>query len=227
MTKFDGRTKGSALQQLDESLQRLQVDHVDLWQFHENIRLEDPYRFFAEGGAAEAMLQAKQAGKARYMGFTGHKDPSVHLRMLELADKHNFRFDAVQMPLNVMDAHFRSFGKDVLPVLVSKKIAVLGMKSMADKHILASKTVTPLECLQYALSLPTSVVITGIDSMPILDQAFQAANSYEKLTKSDVAAILNKTAPIAMDGKYEPFKTTPIFDSTAAHPEWLGYNPQA
>ena len=227
MTKFDGRTKGSALQQLDESLQRLQVDHVDLWQFHENIRLEDPDRFFAEGGAVEAMLGAKQAGKIRYMGFTGHKDPSVHLRMLEMADKHNFRFDTVQMPLNVMDAHFRSFGTKVVPVLVSKKIAVLGMKSMGDKNILKSKTVTPLECLQYALSLPTSVVITGIDSMPILDQAFEAANTYDKLTKADIAAILNKTAAVAMDGKYEPFKTTPMFDSTAAHPEWLGYNPQA
>jgi hypothetical protein len=133
----------------------------------------------------------------------------------------------VQMPLNVMDAHFRSFGTNVVPVLVSKKIAVLGMKPMGDKNILKSKTVTPLECLQYALSLPTSVVITGIDSMPILDQAFEAANTYDKLTKADIAAILNKTAPVAMDGKYEPFKTTPMFDSTAAHPEWLGYNPQA
>ena len=227
MTKFDGRTKGSALQQLDESLRRLQVDHVDLWQFHENIRLEDPDRFFAEGGAVEAMLQAKQAGKIRYMGFTGHKDPSVHLRMLEMADKHNFRFDTVQMPLNVMDAHFRSFGAKVVPVLVSKKIGVLGMKSMGDKHILASKTATPLECLQYALSLPTSVVITGIDSMPILDQAFEAAKTYDKLTKADIGAILNKTAPLAADGKYEPFKTTPMFDSTAAHPEWLDYTPQA
>jgi aryl-alcohol dehydrogenase-like predicted oxidoreductase len=226
MTKFDGRTKGSALKQLDESLQRLQVDHVDLWQFHENIRLEDPDRFFADGGAAEAMVEAKQAGKIRYMGFTGHKDPSVHLRMLELADRHNFRFDAVQMPLNVMDAHFRSFEKNVVPVLVSKQIAVLGMKSMGDSHILASKTVTPMECLHYALSLPTSVVITGIDSMPILDQAIEAANSSSSVTKADIAAILKKTAAVAMDGKYEPFKTTPIFDSTAAHPEWLGYNPQ-
>jgi predicted aldo/keto reductase-like oxidoreductase len=227
MTKFDGRTKGSALQQLDESLQRLRVDHVDLWQFHENIRLEDPDRFFAEGGAAEAMLEAKKSGKTRYIGFTGHKDPIVHLRMLELADKHNFRFDTAQMPLNVMDAHFRSFEKNVVPLLVSKQIAVLGMKSMGDSHILASKTVTPLECLQYALSLPTSVVITGIDSSQILDQAFKAANSYDKLTKADTVAILNKTAPVASDGKYEPFKTSPIFDSTAAHPEWLGYNPQA
>jgi len=175
----------------------------------------------------EAMLQAKKAGKIKYTGFTGHKDPSVHLRMLQMADKNNFSFDAVQMPLNVMDAHFRSFGKEVLPVLVRKQIAVLGMKSMGDKHILASKTVTPLECLQFALSLPTSVVITGIDSMPILDQAFEAARTYATLSKTDISNILAKTAAVAAAGKYEPFKTTPTFDSTAMHPEWLGYNPGA
>ena len=224
MTKFDGRTKDSALKQLDESLQRLQVDHVDLWQFHENIRLEDPDRFFAEGGAHEAMSKAKQDGKVRYFGFTGHKDPSVHLRMLELADKHNFHFDTVQMPLNVMDAHFRSFEKQVVPVLVKKEIGILGMKPMASGHILQSKTVTPIECLHFALSLPTSVVITGIDSMQILDQAFEAAKTSPSVTKSQIAAILQKTAPSAADGKFEPFKTSPIFDSTAAHPEWLGYS---
>jgi len=184
MTKFDGRTKHSALQQLDESLQRLQIDHVDLWQFHENIRLEDPDRFFADGGAREAMSEAKQKGKIRYMGFTGHKDPSVHLRMLEMADKHNFHFDTVQMPLNVMDAHFRSFAKEVLPILVKKQIGILGMKSMGSGHILTSKTVTPMECLHYALSLPTSVVITGINSMEILDQAFTAAKSLPARTRA-------------------------------------------
>jgi predicted aldo/keto reductase-like oxidoreductase len=227
MTKFDGRTRGSALKQLDDSLQRLELDSIDLWQFHENIRLEDPDRFFAEGGAAEAMLKARKDGKIKYMGFTGHKDPSVHLRMLQMAEKNHFDFDTVQMPLNVMDAHFRSFEKEVLPVLLEKQIGVLGMKSMGDKNILLSKTVTPLECLQYALSLPTSVVITGIDSVPILDQAFNAASSYGKLSKSDIAAILEKTATVAMTGKFEPFKTTPRFDSTAMHPEWLGYNPGA
>ena len=227
MTKFDGRTKGSALQQLDQSLQRLQVDHVDLWQFHENIRLEDPDRFFAEGGAVEATEEAKRAGKVRYIGFTGHKDPSVHLRMLELADQHKFHFDTAQMPINVMDAHFRSFEKQVVPVLLQKGVALLGMKSMGDKNILESKSVTPLECLQYALSRPTSVVITGIDSMPILDQAFQAAATYNELSESDIAAILKKTAPFAADGKYEPFKTTPQFDSTAQHPEWMGYSAKA
>jgi aryl-alcohol dehydrogenase-like predicted oxidoreductase len=223
MTKFDGRTKGSALKQLDESLQRLQVDHVDLWQFHENIRLEDPDRFFAEGGAAEAMLQARKAGKVRYTGFTGHKDPSVHLRMLEMAEKHNFHFDAAQMPINVMDAHFRSFEKEVMPVLLQKQVALLAMKPMGDKNILRSNTVTPLECLQYALSRPASVVITGIDTMPILDQAFQAAATYSKLSQADIAAILQKTATAAADGEYEPFKTTAMFDGTAQHPEWLGY----
>ncbi len=222
MTKFDGRTKQSALQQLDESLERLQVDHIDLWQFHENIRLEDPDRFFAAGGACEAMVEAKQKGKVRYFGFTGHKDPSVHLRMLELADKHKFNFDTAQMPLNVMDAHFRSFGKEVVPVLVKKQIAVLGMKSMGSGFILKSKIVTPIECLHYALSLPTSVVITGIDSQQVLDQAFEAANTLATVTPADVANILQKTEAVAADGKFEPFKTTPTFDSTAAHPEWLG-----
>ena len=226
MTKFDGRTKQSALKQLDESLERLQVDHVDLWQFHENIRLEDPDRFFADGGAHEAMVEAKQKGKVRYFGFTGHKDPSVHLRMLELAEKHNFDFDTAQMPLNVMDAHFRSFGKEVVPVLVKKQIGVLGMKSMGSGAILKSKTVAPIECLHYALSLPTSVVITGIDSRQVLDQAFEAAKTSSAVTAQDIQAILDKTATLAADGKFEPFKTTPFFDSTAAHPEWLGYNPQ-
>ncbi|HEY1467982.1 MAG TPA: aldo/keto reductase [Candidatus Acidoferrum sp.] len=222
MTKFDGRTKKSALQQLDESLERLQVDHVDLWQFHENIRLEDPDRFFAEGGACEAMIEAKQKGKVRYFGFTGHKDPSVHLRMLELAEKHKFDFDTAQMPLNVMDAHFRSFGKEVVPVLVKKQIAVLGMKSMASGYILKSNTVTPMECLHYALSLPTSVVITGIDSQKVLDQAFEAAKTSAGVTAADIAKILQKTTAVAADGKFEPFKTSQGFDSTAAHPEWLG-----
>ncbi len=227
MTKFDGRTKGSALKQLDESLERLEVQHVDLWQFHENIRMEDPDRFFAEGGAVEAMLEAKKAGKIRFMGFTGHKDPSVHLRMLQMADQHGFTFDTVQMPLNVMDAHFRSFGKEVLPVLVKKQIGVLGMKPLGSGNILKAKVVTPLECLQYALSLPTSVVITGVDSMAILEQAFEAVKTYASLSTSDMDAILKKTETVAADGKYEPFKTTPIFDSTASHPEWLGYAAQA
>jgi aryl-alcohol dehydrogenase-like predicted oxidoreductase len=226
MSKFDGRTRESALKQLNDSLQRLEVDHLDLWQFHENIRLEDPDRFFAEGGASEAMTEAKKLGKVRYVGFTGHKDPSVHLRMLELAEKRKFEFDTVQMPLNVMDAHFRSFGKEVLPVLVKKDIGVLGMKSIASGHILKSKTVSAIDCLHYALSLPTSVVITGVDSMAVLDQAFEAAKTFSKVSKEDLATIIEKTRSSALNGLFEPFKTSAIFDSTAAHPEWLGYNPQ-
>src|SRR5438477_619342 len=128
MTKIDGRTKKAAAEQLDQSLKRLQTDVIDLLQHHEVLRLDDPDRIFAEGGAHEAMLEAKKAGKIRFIGFTGHKDPLVHLRMLEVAAKHGFRFDTVQVPLNVMDAHFRSFGKHVLPVLVKEGIGVLGMK---------------------------------------------------------------------------------------------------
>src|SRR5206468_5843053 len=146
MTKIDGRTKKAAAEQLDQCLKRLQTDVIDLLQHHEIIRLEDPDRIFAEGGAQEAVLAARKAGKIRFIGFTGHKDPLVHLRMLEVAAQHKFRFDAVQMPLNVMDAHFRSFEKQVLPVLVKEGIGVLGMKSMGDSLILKSKTATPVEC---------------------------------------------------------------------------------
>lgn len=222
MTKIDGRTKEAAAKQLDESLKRLQTDHLDLLQHHEIIRLEDPDRIFAEGGAHEAMLEARKAGKVRYIGFTGHKDPLVHLRMLEMAEKHHVRFDAVQMPLNVMDAHFRSFQNRVLPRLVKEQVGVLGMKSMGGKIILESKAATPMECLHYAMNLPTSVVITGIDNMQILDQALEAVRTFRPLTAAEVKGLLQKTAAAAADGRYERFKTTPMFDATAHYPEWLG-----
>ena len=163
MTKNDGRTAEEFDKQLEQSLKRLQVDHIDLLQFHEIIRFDDADRIFSEGGAAEAALAAKKAGKIRYIGFTGHKDPHVHLYMLEVADRHKFVFDTVQMPINVMDAHYRSFEKLVLPELVKRNIGVLGMKSMGDTTILKSGIVTALECLQYSLSRPVSVQITGID----------------------------------------------------------------
>jgi predicted aldo/keto reductase-like oxidoreductase len=222
MTKLDGRTKEEAARQLDESLQRLQTDHVDLIQHHEVIRFEDPDRIFAPGGAQQAVLDARKAGKARYIGFTGHKDPHIHLYMLEVATKHGFHFDTVQMPLNVMDAHFRSFGKLVLPELVKNGIGVLGMKSMGDHVILESKVVSAIECLHYALNLPTSVVITGIDSMKILDQAFEAARTFRPLSPEQVSALLARTASYAASGQFELFKTSAHFDSTAHHPEWLG-----
>lgn len=227
MTKYDGRTRDSASKQLEESLKRLQTDHVDLWQFHENIRLEDPDQFFAKGGAMEAMVAAKQAGKVRYFGFTGHKDPLVHLRMLELAQKNGFHFDTIQMPLNVMDAHFRSFAHMVLPVAIQQGIGILGMKSMGSGIILKSGVVQPLECLHYAMNLPTSVVITGIDSMTILDQAFEAARTFQPLNHDQLTALLDRTKSAAAEGHYELFKTSIRFDSTTQHPEWLGYPPQS
>jgi predicted aldo/keto reductase-like oxidoreductase len=222
MTKFDGRTREAAAQQIDQSLQRLQTDHIDLIQYHENIRLDDADRFFAEGGALEAVNAAKQAGKVRYIGFTGHKDPLVHERMLEVAKLHSFHFDSCQMPLNPMDAHFRSFANNVVPKLVEQGIAVLGMKSMGSGDLLKSNTVTPLECLHYALNLPTSVVITGCDSMKILDQAFEAARTFQPLTESEVIAILDKTRAAALTGKFERFKTTNTYDGTIKNPQWMG-----
>jgi len=222
MTKIDGRNKQSAAKQIDESLKRLQTDRIDLMQFHEIIRMEDPDRIFAEHSAFEAMLEAKKAGKIRYIGFTGHKDPKIHLRMLQTARRHQFRFDTVQMPLNVMDAHFRSFEHEVVPVLVKEGIGVLGMKSMGGGIILESKAVTPIECLHYAMNLPTSVVITGMDKMSLLEQAIRAATTFKSMTKEEVAALLKKTEQYAMEGKFEKFKTDTRFDGTAQHPEWLG-----
>jgi uncharacterized protein len=222
MTKIDGRTKEVAKKQIETSLQRLQTDHIDLVQHHEVIRFDDPDRIFAEGGANEAMLDAKKAGKIRYIGFTGHKDPQIHLYMLKVAADHGFRFDAVQMPLNVMDAHFRSFAHLVVPELVKQEIGILGMKSMGDGVILKSKTVTPMECLHFALSLPTSVVITGIDQPAILDQAIEAAKTFKPMNREQVAQLLAKTKEVAMAGKYELFKTSSHFDSTAKNPDWLG-----
>jgi predicted aldo/keto reductase-like oxidoreductase len=222
MTKIDGRTKREAARQIDESLRRLRTDHLDLLQHHEVIRLEDPDRIFAPGGAQEAVLAAQRAGKARHIGFTGHKDPVVHLRMLEAAARHGFRFDTVQMPLNVMDAHFRSFGQQVLPVLVRDGIGVLGMKSMGSGVILRRRAATPVECLHYAMSLPVSVVITGIDSMDILKQALEAVKTFRPLTAEQAEALLQKTARAAAEGQCELFKTDTRFDSPAHHPEWLG-----
>jgi aryl-alcohol dehydrogenase-like predicted oxidoreductase len=222
MTKIDGRTKKEASRQIEESLKRLDVDRIDILQHHEVIRLEDPDRIFAEDGAHEALVEAQQSGKVRFVGFTGHKDPAVHLRMLEIARSRGIRLDTVQMPLNVMDAHFRSFEKDVLPVLVREGIGVLGMKSMAEGHALKSGVVTAPECLRYALSLPTSVVITGIDSNELLDQAIKAAREFTPLTDEERRELLARTAPPAATGKWEPFKTTNQYDATAQNPAWLG-----
>ena len=222
MTKIDGQTSKAATQQIEESLRRLQTDHIDLLQFHEVIRDTDPERIFGAQGGMEAALAAKKAGKIRYIGFTGHKSPDIHLKMLKTAFEHQFTFDTVQMPLNVMDAHFNSFEKKVLPVLVEHKIGVLGMKSMGDHLILESKTVTPIECLQYAMNLPTSVVITGCDSVPILEQALNAARSFRPMDQAQVASLLAKTAKVAQNGQFELYKTSHQFDGTYHNPKWLG-----
>jgi predicted aldo/keto reductase-like oxidoreductase len=222
MTKYNGRTREAAAKQIDESLKRLQVDTIDLIQFHENIRMEDPDRYFAPGGAHEAVMAAKKAGKVRYVGFTGHKDPAVHLRMLDVAAQNQFHFDSAQMPLNVLDYHFRSFAHQVVPRLVKEGTAVLGMKPLGSGNVLKAGVATPIECLHYALNLPTSVVMNGCDSMERLDQAFEAARTFKPFTHDQLEALVGKTKQAAMTGKFEPFKTTAQFDGTASHPEWMG-----
>ena len=222
MTKLDGRTSKEYDKQLEDSLSRLRTDTIDLVQFHEVIRLEDPDRIFAAGGALEAAVAARKAGKIRYIGFTGHKDPLVHLRMLEMAQQHGFHFDTVQMPVNVMDAHFRSFTREVMPVAIKQGIGVLAMKTFGDHFILDSGTVQPMEALHYGLSQPVSVVITGIDNDTILDQALAATRTFKPLSETQIAGILGRTKDAAMTGKFELFKTSPHFDGTAANPKWLG-----
>ena len=221
MTKIDGRDRATAARQIDESLRRLQTDRIDLLQHHEVIRMDDADRIFAPGGAMEAAVEAKRAGKVRYIGFTGHKSPEIHLKTLATSASHGFHFDTVQMPLNVMDAHYDSFEKAVLPVLIRQNIGVLGMKPMGDAVILESKTATPIECLHYAMNLPTSVVITGCDSMERLEQALTAARTFRPLPPEEVDALLARTARAAREGRYELYKTTRKHDSTMEHPEWL------
>jgi predicted aldo/keto reductase-like oxidoreductase len=222
MTKIDGRTAAEATKQIDQSLLRLRTDMIDLIQHHEMLRMEDADRVFGENGAAQALEVAKKAGKVRFVGFTGHKDPLVHLRTLEVARGHGFQFDTAQMPLNVMDAHFRSFARTVVPVLIKDGIGVLGMKSMGDGGILESKTATAVECLQFALTLPTSVVITGMETAERLRQALEVVKNFKPLTVEQVAALLEKTRSAASKGAFEKFKTGVQFDGTAKHPEWLG-----
>jgi aryl-alcohol dehydrogenase-like predicted oxidoreductase len=225
MTKIDGRTKQEAAKQLDESLERLQTDYIDLVQHHEILRYEDPHRIFDHQGANAALIEAREAGKIRFIGFTGHKDPRIHLYMLEVAQEMDFVFDTVQMPINVMDAHYRSFEKLVLPELVKQNIGVLAMKPLANGAILKSKTVSAVECLQYAMNLPVSVVITGCESMENLEQAITAACTFKPMTDEQISSLLAKTAKAAARGEYELFKTTSIYDGTATHPEWLGEEP--
>lgn len=222
MTKIDGRTRQAAARQIEESLKRLQTDHVDLMQIHENLRMEDADRCFAEGGAITALEEAKKAGKIRYIGFTGHKDPIVHNRMLDVAAEHDFNFDSCQMPLNLLDASFRSFALHVVPRLLKEGIAVLGMKPMASGAIVKNKIATPKECLTYALTLPTTAVITGIESMDVLEQDLEIMKDFKPLDGGQMRELLARTMKSAQTGNYEKFKTGTMYDGTALHPEWLG-----
>jgi predicted aldo/keto reductase-like oxidoreductase len=224
MTKIDGRTKELARKQLDESLRRMKVDHIDLLQHHEIIQFDAPDRIFAEEGAMAALVEAKKAGKIRFIGFTGHKDPHIHLYMLDVAAKHGFHFDTAQMPLNLMDAHFRSFARQVVPRLVREGVAVLGMKSLCGGNGILLKTgaATATECIQYALTLPTATVICGIDKQEVLDQAFTIAKGFKLPSEAQIEALLKRTQKLAQDGEYELFKTTAHFDATAKHADWLG-----
>lgn len=222
MTKIDGRDAKTAAAQIDQSLQRLQTDHLDLLQFHEVIRMNDPERIFALGGGMEAAVKAREAGKLRFIGFTGHKSPQIHKHMLEAADQHKFKFDTVQMPLNVMDAQYESFARIVLPMLQDRNIGVLGMKPIGDKILLKSGKVSAVECLRYALSLPTSVVITGCESMRDVQQALDLGRNFQPLSESERAALLSKTAEVAKNGQFELYKTSTQFDGTTHNPQWLG-----
>lgn len=217
MTKIDGQTRECASSQLDESLRRLQTDRIDLVQLHEIIRWEDPDRIFAAGGAMDALLAAKEAGKIRYIGFTGHKDPRIHLKMLD----QGFDFDTVQMPLNCLDAHFRSFEELVLPVLVERGIGVLGMKPLAAGRAVEAGAATAEECLRYALSLPTSVVITGCETMGDVAQALRVGQGFTPLSAQERRGLLERTAPHAREGRLEEYKTTTDHDGTARNPQWL------
>jgi aryl-alcohol dehydrogenase-like predicted oxidoreductase len=227
MTKIDGRTKNLASKQIDESLRRLKTDCLDLIQHHEILRYEDPHRIFDEkDGAHLALLEAQKAGKVRFTGFTGHKDPNIHLHFLEVADSYGHKLETAQLPVNVMDAHYRSFSKLVVPELNQRKMGVLAMKTMANGIILRSKTATPLECLHYAMNQPVSVVIAGIDDLKVLDQALEAVRTFQDVKKKDIDSILAKTKDAAKRGEFEPFKTSSIFDGTAENLKWIGKEPK-
>lgn len=222
MTKIDGQVKDVAAKQIDESLQRLKTNTIDLIQFHEVIRMSDPERIFAPGGGIEAMLDARKAGKVRYIGFTGHKSPDIHLKMLEIASENEFTFDTVQMPLNIMDTHYESFRAKVLPLLLEKGIGVLGMKPICGGIALGSGIVTAIECLRYAMSLPVCTVITGCQSLKILRQALDVARNFTPMSTNECSELVERTKGAGGKGEYEPYKTGTAFDATSRNPDWLG-----
>ena len=221
MTKLDGRTAEAATAQLDTSLRRLRTDHLDLVQFHEIIRMDDPERVFAAGGALEAMLRAKAQGKVRHIGFTGHKNPAIHRHMFEVAEAHGFTFDTVQMPVNVMDAQYDSFQATIFPIAARHDTAVLAMKTFGDPFIFDARVAEPEELLHYSMSQPVAVVVCGCDQMAYLDQALRAVRSWTPMAAEQQRALLARAAPAARDGGTERYKVSTHFDGTTQHPQWL------
>jgi uncharacterized protein len=222
MTKIDGRTGAEAQRQLEQSLVRLKTDHIDLLQIHEVIRMSDPEQAFQPGNVVDVLKQARKEGKIRFIGFTGHKSPEMHLHMIDTADKHGFTFDTVQMPVNALDEHFDSFQQKIIPAAQKRGMAVLGMKPLANGAILKTNTVTAPEGLHYAMSVPVTVTITGCDSVAILDQALGVARNFKPMDLQQKLAVLQKTEPVAMAGKFEAYKSSQIYDGTANNPQWLG-----
>ncbi len=217
MTKIDGRSRDAAARQIDQCLDRLRTDRIDLMQLHEVIRWDDPDRAFAPGGAMEALDEARRQGKIRYIGFTGHKDPGIHLKMLE----QDFAWDTVQMPVNILDAFYNSFQKRVLPVLQERGIGVLAMKPLAGGEIFDTGKISGIEALHYVMNQPVDVVINGMVNRRDLDQAIEAATSFRPLEEMEVANLLERLRPYALDGGFEGYKTSHDYDGTYWHPEWL------
>ena len=215
MTKVctHGRARKTAMRQLNESLRRLQTDYLDLWQVHEVVYDNDPDLHFAADGVIEALEEARRAGKVRFVGFTGHKEPAIHLKMLQLADEHGYTFDTVQMPLNCFDASFRSFEQRVLPELNRRGLAPLGMKSMGgDGAAVRKRVVTATEALRYAMSLPVAATVSGIDSLKVLHQNLRIARDFEPMSEAEMQILRARCAEAASDGRFELYKTSKHFD---------------
>jgi predicted aldo/keto reductase-like oxidoreductase len=206
MTKIDSRQRASAAAEIDQCLKRLQTDFIDLMLLHD-LKSPDPEKIFDDQGAIHALLQARQAGKIRFIGFSGHKSPAVHLHMLDVAQSNNVKFDAVLMPINLMDAHFESFETQVLPRLRREGIAALGMKPMCGGKLLEENLVTPSECLHYSFSQPVASILTGCDSIEILNQAIALAQGFSQLSETELSALRSKTLVAAAGGKIEYYKT--------------------
>jgi aryl-alcohol dehydrogenase-like predicted oxidoreductase len=211
MTKNHGREKNVALEHLEDSLRRLKTDVIDLWMFHECVYDQDPDRIFAVGGGIEAAAVAKKQGKVRYIGFTGHKHPQIHLKMLA----YEYPWDAVLMPLNVLDGNFQSFEKWVLPVLLKRGIAPLAMKTRASGALLDAGVATVEECWRYVLALPVSTIVSGIESVRLLRSNLELARTLKPMTAEERTAVLERTREVAMAGSHERFKTTNAFDGPA------------